>query len=86
MTHDELLAKLPITTSPEGYTIIKSSMTLGIIKALRAVVELHKPMLSKYMEPDTDRYECQTCREEPYYSFNAPYPCTTIQAIGEQIK
>jgi hypothetical protein len=81
MTHDELLVKLMVLDVDESEQTRLSKTT----QALRAVVELHKPILTKYMEPDVDRYECQVCREEPYYSRNAPYPCTTIQAIEKEL-
>lgn len=77
MTHDELLAKI----ERQDEYIPRHPMR----DALLAVVELHKPMLAKYTEFDIDRYECQVCREAPYYSLNAAYPCLTIQAIEREL-
>ena len=90
MTHDELLTKIEKQTVHIANKIkpVADSCEKEIgefANALRAVVELHKPMLTKYMEPDVDRYECQVCREEPYYSRNEPYPCPTIQAIEKEL-
>ena len=81
MTHDELLVKLMVLDVDESEQTRLSKTT----QALRLIVGIHKPILSKYMEPDVDRYECQECREEPYYSRNAPYPCTTIKAIEKEL-
>lgn len=65
MTHNELLAKI------EHYNYMEAR---DLIKALSAVVELHKPFL--YPEDD-----CIYCEED-----SQPYPCPTIQAIQEQLK
>jgi hypothetical protein len=63
MTHDELLAKLD---EDWGYE--------GLLPALRAVVELHKP--DHQSEPFPDWANC--CGEA--------YPCQTIQAIEKELK
>lgn len=63
MTHDELL------------DLTMSDAMLAIRKALRAVVELHKP----------DEYCCPVCG--PVLDIcGVEYPCPTIQAIEEQLK
>jgi len=66
MTHDELLAALAYTphTDPNGDKMHK---------ALRAIVELHKPF-----EIDREgNCNCQECEWD--------YPCPTIQAIEKEL-
>ena len=65
MTHEELLAKIDLCFEdiPDDYGQIEAQ------NALRAVVELHKPM-AVYKE---------LCRCETIY------PCETIQAISQQV-
>jgi len=74
MTHDELLAK------------IDSIICLGNHEiALRAVVELHKPLEQFHLWFDKSMIEnsrklpfmCKLCRVE--------YPCPTIQAIEKEL-
>ena len=73
MTHQELLNKLAYTphTDPNGERMHK---------ALRAVVELHKPC-----EPVSDDkfVTCETCNYE--YFRESPWPCDTIQAIEKEL-
>jgi len=61
MTHDELLIKIDIL----GHT--------STWKALRAVVELHKP----------EQGWCGCASGDPYLDSN--YPCPTIQAIEKEL-
>jgi len=79
MTHEELLAKLD--------ELDHSCSVVGItVAALRAVVELHKPMLWKNLGNDTQGYFCQHCdsfSNEDAYRIN--YPCPTIQAIEKEL-
>lgn len=66
MTHDELLTQL------EG--LWHDSYKAPGYQALRAVVELHKPV-----EIDRElNYNCQECEWG--------YPCPTIQAIEKELK
>ena len=77
MTRDELLADIN-----KYYSDIESGLRWEpdcYIKALRAVVELHKPMLWKNLGNDTDGYKCQVCEGNSY-------PCPTIQAIKKELK
>jgi len=71
MKHDELLTKIRV-----DYAIKKN---YWISLALRAVVELHKPMLWKNLGNDTDGYKCEVCEGNSY-------PCPTIQAIEKELK
>ena len=68
MTHEELLAKLAYTphTDPNGDKMHK---------ALRAIVELHKPDESDF--PD----EWESCVECSGNGYVAMYPCETIKVI-----
>ena len=71
MTHDELLAIC------DNYSFKDSAEP---VKALRAVVELHKPngfgCAANCIETDTDGYAWK----------NTAYPCPTIQAIEKELR
>jgi hypothetical protein len=78
MTHDELLAKIGNPVD-EGYQY----GDIVFNKALRAVVELHKPISDNSCSnldccggpyPDL----CEICSEH--------YPCETIQAIEKELQ
>ncbi len=70
MTHDELLTEIDIQLRHLPSYFHEGDKTIAGMKALRAVVELHKP--------HTNPPNCRECDE--------PYPCPTIQAIQEQLK
>ena len=70
MTHDELLAS--IIDYGENGPIDYGQIDLS--KALRAVVELHKPVEGKF------GLSCLKCRDYENY------PCSTIQAIEKELK
>ena len=70
MTHDELLAEITSESADIGGAVIKT---------LRAVVELHKPMLWKNLGNDTDGYKCEVCEGNSY-------PCVTIKAIEKELR
>ena len=77
MTHDELLAEL---TDIEP---VYARATL--YSALRAVVELHKPIISTAFPEFLGI--CLTCSPPSLNFYEATrYPCPTIQAIKEQLK
>ena len=71
MTQNELIAKIAFDTPHH------------VREALRAVVELHKPI--SYPSTSGLPLECTVCRAEPYYSTNEAYPCPTIQAIEKEL-
>ena len=76
MTHDELLAKIDETKEWINSTPLLLEFQTRLLnqhKALRAVVELHKPFL--YPEDD-----CIYCEED-----NQPFPCESIQAIEKEL-
>ena len=67
MTHDELLAEIDkVPFMPWGQ----------YIKALRAVVELHKP--TKAIKGADEYDACKHC-------YPTVYPCPTIQAIEKEL-
>ena len=70
MTRDELLAKLWIL--PTDITELQHGAKA--VHALRAVVELHKPMW--------DGEYCKECHPDQ----NGSYPCPTIQAIEKRLQ
>jgi hypothetical protein len=72
VTHDELLDQVQKMWDVDGIH--------ELYKALRAVVELHKP--------DEDYGEhCEHCEEVAGDNgAKVSYPCPTIQAIEEQLK
>ena len=67
MTHDELLAIC------DNYSFKDSAEP---VKALRAVVELHRPVHNAY-DTDYSWWGCLMCEEV--------YPCPTIQAIEKEL-
>ena len=78
MTHDELLA---IISESESFLKEKEQFLLAKhISALRAVVELHKPMRL----PDGD-VDCSVCENTNSHWSGVPYPCPTIQAITNRL-
>ena len=77
MTRDELLADIN-----KYYSDIESGLRWEpdcYIKALRAVVELHKPQRIPDWVPveHKDKYVCEIC---PGF-----YPCKTIRAIEKEL-
>jgi len=81
MNHDELLEELDEIIKDFDQKYDNSN---PYYKALRAVVELHKP---------TKEGECKECRAVTDCSecygiefVEAPYPCPTIQAIEKELK
>ena len=76
MTHDELLAKIDYTVAIyEGLSVLDTRVLTAYLKALRAVIELHKPTKNRSIEG-----WCDVCTD--YYQ----YPCPTIQAIEGALK
>ena len=75
MTHDELL--WAINSVVENGTC-ETVGHYSSAKALRAVVELHKPQVSSF-----DDTECAACSSD---ELSVIYPCPTIQAIEKELK
>ena len=74
MTHDELLEK--VNEELSFWKSFKEEGNIPMIKALRAVMKLHKPINGN------DKNICLACS----VGFSIAYPCETIQAIEEQLK
>jgi hypothetical protein len=75
MTHDELLAKI------DNYTCCSEAHEL----ALRAVVELHKPIISTAFPEFLGI--CLACTPLSLNFYEAiRYPCPTIQTIEKELK
>ena len=80
MTHDELLAR--IIGAPKRLTdLFPETVEAHLMpntKALRAVVELHKPIQDK-------KLWCKACRVEDDDWYSIEYPCETIQTIEKEL-
>ena len=77
MTYEELLKSIEILIADfcEG----EYCATCAPYKALRAVVQFHKPT----DDPLTVNTFCLECRDEHWPAF---YPCPTIQAIEKELR
>ena len=81
MTHDELLTK--ITT--EMFQFKKGGFSRAYMQALRAIVELHKPIISTAYPESLGI--CLTCTPSSLNFYEATrYPCPTIQAIEKELR
>ena len=85
MTHDELLAIISVS---ESFLKEKEQFLLAKhISALRAVVELHKPVQGRSDITTYDYIGCDSCVEWSHDgNMNLKYPCPTIQAITDNLK
>jgi len=77
MTHDELLAEIDGRT----YMLLPDETPFEF-KALRAVVELHKPSFA-VVDGVKGLEWCYQCADQRGY---AKYPCPTIQAIEKELR
>jgi len=77
MEHNELLAKI------DSFTCCSGAHEL----ALRAVVELHKPVMAFTGGYDGEENELwgERCQECSGNGFSQMYPCPTIQAIEKEL-
>ena len=89
MTHDELLAKIDANgTNYDGNTGINTEIVTRPHrndKALRAVVELHKPLYYRKGEIETKGAHCDECSKGSHGENAVEYPCPTIQAIEKEL-
>ena len=102
MTHDELLARIElwkknvclIPLKPKWLTGDCKCTTCVSLSALRAVVELHKPVISQQVKDtypnDSERREsepkvCEECSDIWEMDMGIVYPCLTIQAIEKEL-
>jgi hypothetical protein len=60
---------------------MKHDELMASIKALLAVIELHKPKPSLF-----DDMECAECTNDEEIILSIAYPCPTIQAIEKELK
>jgi hypothetical protein len=90
MTHDELLAKLWILPAD----VTEAQHGAKAVQALRAVVELHKPVISQQVKDtypnDSERREsepkvCEECSDIWEMDMGIVYPCSTIEAIEKEL-
>jgi hypothetical protein len=104
MSPDDLLVKIDAaidkrkriygtigTRSPEVPRVLTDYHNTGIsfLLALRAVVELHKPIQIGGWVTGEPTYKCENCprfgiRDGVRFEYE-PYPCTTIQAIEKEL-
>ena len=77
MTHDELLEEF------DRWIRFLADKNKGKewVKALRAVVEEHKPIEKVWTDKTTDIF-CESCGD----AFWIVYPCRTIQAIEKELQ
>ena len=82
MTHDELLAKI------EMYGTHLEAGDNPYLDALRAVVELHKPVMAFTGGYDGEENElwAEQCSDCSNNGFSQEYPCSTIEAIEKELK
>jgi 2,3-bisphosphoglycerate-independent phosphoglycerate mutase len=91
MTHDELLEELnyAVQEYDKAYDNTNYYYT-----ALRAVVELHKPVISQQVKDtypnDSERREsepkvCEECSDIWEMDMGIVYPCSTIEAIEKEL-
>jgi len=83
MTHDELLTRVK-----EGQWVDRQEMMVRS-NALRAVVELHKPIMKTYpsvFSSGHDSHEQQLVTRNYCEQCGYRYPCSTIQAIEKELQ
>jgi len=85
MTHEELLAIIKEKDLSYSHPDSVFTMNDRANKALRAVVELHKPF-----NADTDKPSCSRCMDATtengkYEMMMSPYPCETIRTIEKEL-
>jgi hypothetical protein len=88
MTHDELLEKIiGMSKKHAEWVPLLDDLLTDKTKALRAVVELHKPYKTKHYIGREDYLACYHCEEATIegYAYQLPYPCPTIQAIEKEL-
>ena len=87
MTHDELLKKI-LKTGILGRELGKNEWVYDEkTKALRAVIELHKPVMqwSGGYDGEENPLYAEQCTDCSANGFTQEYPCQTIQAIEKEL-
>ena len=83
MSNDELLDRI----AQEGLKPYGNIMNTNLVLALRAVVELHKPVQGSSDITTYDYIGCDACVEWSHDgNMNLRYPCPTIEAITDNLK
>ena len=91
MTHNELLDRI----AQKGLEPHGNVMPTHLVLALRAVVELHKPVISQQVKDtypnDSERREsepkvCEECSDIWEMDMGIVYPCSTIEAIEKELQ
>lgn len=78
--HERLLALTePLVTGQ----MLTTSNVNGPRAALRAVVELHRPVT--FWRPYNEPQQCYSCRSDRTDTGTVPWPCSTVQAIAGQL-
>jgi hypothetical protein len=88
MTHDELLAKLADNYQLADYAELRGEDgSLHTHQALRAVVQLHKPVMqwSGGYDGEENPLYAEQCSDCSSNGFTQEYPCETIQAIDKEL-
>ena len=86
MTHDELITYIDDSTDGLKHEHLFEKL-LANTKALRAVVELHKPVMAwtgayDYNDAELWAEQCDYCSGN---GFSQIYPCRNIQAIEKEL-
>ena len=88
MTHDELLNQLSIPIILKAGIQETDIVNIGLLikerQAVRAVVELHKPIMD-----EDGQLVCSSClvgQDDKLVDYYFLYPCYTIKAIMEQLE
>ena len=93
MTNDELMALIDDSTNGLKHEHLFEKL-LTNTRVLRAVVELHKPVISQQVKDtypnDSERREsepkvCEECSDIWEMDMGIVYPCLTIQAIEKEL-
>ena len=85
MTHDELMEQVKFKVELAEMQYLQE--LLEPVSALRAVVQLHKPVMQwsgGYDGEENELWEEQ-CQECSGNEFSQMYPCQTIQAIEKEL-
>ena len=88
MTHQEIIAEIDRYLTPTLLTEPRGNGAVGILKALRAVVQWHSPedtgCLGCWHSPEDTG--CLGCGYDVNYSeWNQSWPCPTIKAITREL-
>jgi len=85
MTHDELIAYIDDSTDGLKHEDI-FPLLIANTQALRAVVELHKPIVTNEGYVEIGEEPRLICECDPWDEYDMGYPCLTIEAIEKELK